>query len=81
VDECKPLILGPLKVAMHASALGNIPILAPLTHEQLADLAQSLQIMMFGPGEVVVQGGVADGAMYLVADGVRRCRLTLSDPR
>jgi CRP-like cAMP-binding protein len=62
-------ILGPLKVAMHASALSQIPFFAPLLPDQIAELAQSLQLRKFTSGATVIKAGLVDDAIYLVDQG------------
>jgi CRP-like cAMP-binding protein len=62
-------ILGPLKVAMHSSALAQIPFFAPLSPDQISDLAQCLQLRKFTAGATVIKAGEVDDAIYLVAQG------------
>ena len=62
-------VLGPLKVALHASSLAQIPFFAPLSYDQIADLAQCLQLRKFSAGTTVIKAGAIEDAIYLVEQG------------
>ena len=53
-----------------ADVVAAAPFYADLTPEEIAELAQGLELRRFGPGEaLMVQGAPSDGA-YLIASGV-----------
>lgn len=62
-------ILGPLKIALHAATLSRIPFFAPLSDEQIGDLAQSLQLRKFSAGATIIKAGMLDNALYIVDTG------------
>lgn len=49
--------------------LSSVPILAPLSEEQRAELAVRLDILMFGDGEIIVHQGDPGDSLFILHEG------------
>ena len=47
----------------------QVPILSPLTDEELTDLSQNVSINLYGTGELIVQEGEDGDSMYIIRSG------------
>lgn len=50
--------------------LGKVPILSPLSMEELSSLANLVKIEVYGTGEFIVQEGDAGDSMYIIRNGI-----------
>lgn len=53
-------------------ALANVPLLSGLTHQQIAKISDSVEIVSFETGEYVIQKGSEGNIFYMVKEGTVR---------
>ncbi|MFH1154852.1 MAG: mechanosensitive ion channel family protein [Pseudomonadota bacterium] len=56
--------------------LGQIPILAPLSPDETANLARRVGIEIYGAGETIIRQGETGGSMYIIREGTCEASLT-----